>query len=325
MSEATARLEAKRLETPPAPAGFSFFKQAISVLVFTLAVILFGAVVRITGSGAGCGQHWPTCQGEILHLPRQVATVIELTHRITSGLSALLVFWLTFRAFRRFAPRSPVRRAMATASAFMIVEALIGAALVLLNLVGSDASSARATVMSLHLVSTSALTASLGLAAWWSQPAASAPATRSQGLRALPTFALFLLVAVSATGAVTALGDTVYPVRAGEVAARLAELESPTAHFLERLRVVHPLLALATAVVLLALASRAIDPRHSRAARAFAKAVVALTLVQVALGGVNVLLSAPGWLQVAHLLVATLLWLALVLLTTELWAPRTAA
>ena len=324
MSEATARLETERLGSPSAPGHASFAKQALWVLGFTLGVILFGAVVRITGSGAGCGQHWPTCQGEVIHLPRKLSTLIELTHRITSGLSAIAVFWLTVRAFRTFSKGAPVRRATATASALMIVEALIGAALVRLALVENNASVARAVIMSLHLVSTSALTASLGLAAWWSLPSANLGLVRApgSGLGKLGLLAAALVLLVSASGAVTALGDTVYPVQPGALA-RLSDIEAPSAHFLERLRVVHPVLAIGAALALLALATRAFDPRFSRATRAFAKAVLGLCLLQVALGSVNVLLSAPGFIQVLHLLVASLLWLSLVLLSAELLEPRT--
>jgi cytochrome c oxidase assembly protein subunit 15/protoheme IX farnesyltransferase len=320
MPEATARLDGERLGAPSRP---SFAKQALLVLSLTLGVILFGAVVRITGSGAGCGQHWPTCQGEVIHLPRKLATLIELTHRVTSGLSALLVFWLTRRAFRAFGRGSAVRRATATASALMIVEALIGALLVRRALVGDNASVGRAVVMSLHLVSTSALTASLALAAWWGLPRANGGAAAPErGLLRLALFTAFLVILVSASGAVTALGDTLYPVHPGELGARLAEVEASSAHFLERLRVVHPLLAIGTAVVLLALATRASDLRLSRATRVLAKAVFGATLLQIALGSLNVLLSAPGWMQVLHLLVASLLWLSLVLLSAELADPR---
>jgi heme A synthase len=322
MSEASVRLESEGLGPSPASSRASFAKQALSVLGFTLAVILFGAVVRITGSGAGCGQHWPTCQGEIVHLPRKLATAIELTHRITSGASAILVFWLTVRAFRAFDSGSAVRKATATASALMVVEALIGAVLVRLALVADNASVARAVVMSLHLVSTSALTASLALAAWWSLPATKPLGEGTLGLLRLTLGSAFLVVLVSASGAVTALGDTVYPVRVSELGARIAEVESPSAHFLERLRVVHPILALGAAIALIALAARTSDRGLSRATRGFGKAVLVLSLAQVALGTLNVWLSAPGYLQVVHLLVASLLWLSLVLLAAELAAPR---
>jgi cytochrome c oxidase assembly protein subunit 15/protoheme IX farnesyltransferase len=322
MSEATARLDSGPLGSPPPPSRPAFAKQALLVLLFTLGVILFGAVVRITGSGAGCGQHWPTCQGEVIHLPRKLTTLIELTHRTTSGLSALLVFWLTFRAFRAFAAGSAVRRATATASALMVVEALIGALLVRRALVGENASVGRAVVMSLHLVSTSALTASLALAAWWSLPRGK---IRAAPERALLRFALltgFLVIVVSASGAVTALGDTLYPVHPGALSARFSEVEASSSHFLERLRVVHPLLAIGTGALLLMLSTRASELRLSRATRLFAKALLGTCLLQIALGSLNVMLSAPGWMQVLHLLVATLLWLSLVLLAAELAEPR---
>jgi heme a synthase len=325
MSEASVRLESEGLGPSPTSSRASFAKQALSVLAFTLAVILFGAVVRITGSGAGCGQHWPTCQGEIVHLPRRLSTAIELTHRITSGASAILVFWLTVRAFRAFERGSPVRKATAAASALMVVEALIGAVLVRLALVADNASLARAVVMSLHLVSTSALTASLTLAAWWSLPPANDLGEARQGLLRLTLAAAFLVVLVSASGAVTALGDTVYPVRVTALGARIAEMESPSAHFLERLRVVHPILALAAAMSLIALAARTLDRGLTQATHRFGKAVLGLSLAQVAVGSLNVWLSAPGYLQVLHLLVASLLWLSLVLLAAELAAPRSSA
>lgn len=323
MSDEAARFETERLGLQSAKGQPAFAREALWVLSITLGVILFGAIVRITGSGAGCGQHWPTCQGEVLHLPRKLTTLIELTHRITSGASAIAVFWLTARAFRAFTKGSAVRRATATASALMVVEALIGAALVRLALVGDNASVARAVIMSLHLVSTSALTASLALAAWWSLPSARVRAPAS-GLVKFALFTALMVVVVSASGAVTALGDTVYPVKAGALGARILDLEAPSAHFLERLRVVHPVLAIGTGLALLALATRANDPRFSRAARGFAKAVLGLCLLQIAVGSLNVALSAPGYMQVLHLLVASLLWLSLVLLAAELGAPRSA-
>src|SRR5262249_45421551 len=87
--------------------GFTRF--AWGVLAYTVAVVLFGAVVRITGSGAGCGQHWPTCQGEVVHLPKTVATAIELSHRLTSGLSLVLVVAVAVTAWRRFPAKHPTR------------------------------------------------------------------------------------------------------------------------------------------------------------------------------------------------------------------------
>lgn len=321
--------ESRQLDTIGAPPhrepSAALSRWALGVLCGTLGVILFGAVVRITGSGAGCGQNWPTCHGEIVHLPRSVETIIELTHRTTSGLAMLAVFGLTVGAVRCFETGHRVRRAAFWASGMMIVEALLGAGLVLFELVGADRSLGRAVMMPLHLVSTSVLTAALALLAWWSNPRELGASPRDSRTWQLSALGLCLVLLVSATGALTALGDTVYPVQAGALGERWASDQAAGAHFLERLRVVHPLIAVAVGLFLISMAGGAVRRAASRAGVAFARALVVLVLIQLAVGSVSVLLSAPGYLQVVHLLVASLLWLALVLLAAEAREPRTAA
>ena len=283
---------------------------ARATLAYTVFVILFGAVVRITGSGAGCGQHWPTCNGEIAHLPRRIETVIELTHRATSGGALIAVLLLAVLAIRARPPRDRVRRAAYAAVVLMVVEALIGAALVLFELVGGNKSVGRAFVMPLHLVSTYALTAVLTLAACWSDP--SAPATPGGARRSAFWLGACALAVVSATGALTALGDTVFPPSAGSLAGRLLEDQGAGATFLQRLRIVHPVLAV---LVALGVARHALyftsdAPKTQRPARA----VLLFVLLQLIAGVSNVLLSAPGWLQVIHLALALALWISYVTL-----------
>jgi heme A synthase len=274
-------------------------------LAYTVFVILFGAVVRITGSGAGCGQHWPTCHGDIAHLPRTLTTAIELTHRVTSGLALVAVFALLALVLRSEPRGHPARRLALGAVLLMILEALIGAGLVLLALVGQNSSVARAVVMPAHLVSTYALTAVLTLlVAWRDRPSGSA--LRPSALLVASGLAL---VVVSATGAVTALGDTLYPPQAATLGARLAEDQTGGAHFLVRLRVVHPVLAVLAAGFVAYAARR----RPGRAARA----LTALLVAQLAAGVLNVFLSAPGWLQVVHLGLALGVWIAFVLLAYD--------
>ena len=287
-------------------------------LAYTLFVILFGAVVRITGSGAGCGQHWPTCNGEVAHLPRSLETAIELTHRVTSGLALVAVLGLCVVTFRSEPPAHPARRLALGAVLLMIVEALIGAGLVLLELVGQDGSVARAIVMPAHLLSTYALTAVLTLLVVWrdGHDRASPGAATNRTLLALCVAALLV---VSATGAVTALGDTLYPPQAASIDARLAEDQAGGAHFLMRLRVIHPVLAvLASGLVVHAarVAGRQSGAAASRT-RDVSRAAIALVVAQLGAGVLNVFLSAPGWLQVVHLGLALGLWIAFVLLAYE--------
>lgn len=287
---------------------------AFGALVYTFAVILFGAVVRITGSGAGCGQHWPTCQGELLHLPKRVDTAIEFTHRLTSGITVALSVLLVVLAVRRFEAGHIVRKAAYTVLAMMLVEAGIGAALVLLRLVGHNDSMARAAVMSLHLVSTCILTAALTVTAWAAHRPGALTWQPPRAVAGLLVLALGLVLLVSMTGAVTALGDTLYPVdHALSVGARLAADQTTRAHAIERLRAIHPIVAATSAIVLIGVIG-AISRRSVTPAAPWARTATVLVFTQVLAGLVNIWLSAPGWMQVLHLAIGTALWISLVVL-----------
>ncbi len=155
-----------------------FAIYAWSVLAFAIAVVLWGAGVRATGSGAGCGDQWPLCNGVWLPQAPGIKTIIEFTHRITSGPTlGLLVLGLVVFAFRLFPRRHPVRRFAALALLFTGTEALIGAALVLLGHVGTNTSPNRAYTLGIHLINTMVLLAVLALTAWF----ASASRNRTNG------------------------------------------------------------------------------------------------------------------------------------------------
>src|SRR5688572_19392438 len=121
---------------------FRYFQQmpfrrfAIITLGYNLLVIVWGAYVRASGSGAGCGKHWPLCNGVVVPESASTATMIEYAHRITSGLALVLVVVLAIWAFR-VAPRGDrLRKAAVVSLVFIVTEALVGAGLVLLELVG---------------------------------------------------------------------------------------------------------------------------------------------------------------------------------------------
>jgi heme a synthase len=285
---------------------------AWGLLAFTLFVVAFGAWVRITGSGAGCGQHWPTCHGEIVPRSPTVATIIEFTHRATSGAYGLLVIALLVWTIVRF-PRGHLARAGAWLTLlFTITEALVGAGLVKRGLVADDASVERAVMMAIHLVNTSLLTGALVLTIHGaSRPAGARLAWRPHPRTAwLVTACLVGVLFVSMSGAVTALGDTLFPVAAeGTVVDHLGTDQAGGAHFLQRLRALHPVLAIGVGTLLVLVAQRL------AARRVGWNAVALMVLVQVTAGVINVMLSAPGWMQLVHLVLASLLWIALVLAT----------
>lgn len=296
-----------------------FRRFAWFVLGYDLAVIAWGAFVRATGSGAGCGRHWPTCQGEVIPRSPAVETLVELTHRVSSGLALLMVIALLVWARRAYAPGHPARKAAALSLAFMVTEALLGAGLVLFGWVARDASAARAVAMSLHLVNTFALLAALALTAAWSEgPAGLAPRGRGALPLALALGAAAMLL-VGITGAVAALGDTLFP--AATLAEGLRQDLDPRTAMLLRLRVVHPPAAVLAGLTLVYGASLAARGAASLRARRAALVLAALVVVQIVAGAVNLGLLAPVWLQLVHLLLADLVWIALVILAAASLAP----
>lgn len=309
-----------------------FARYGWAVLGYNLLVILWGAYVRASGSGAGCGAHWPLCNGEVIPRAPALETIIELTHRATSGVALLLVVGQLAWA-RRIAPRrGPLWWAAHAAMALMLTEALVGAGLVLFEMVAENASLARAWWLAAHLLNTFGLLAMLGLVPWLASRAGATRSTFGAVLRAVWQAAGrergLLLVALGGTlllgmtGAITALGDTLFPSRS--LAEGFAQDVAPTAHLLVRLRVIHPTLAVAMAAVLLLTAGVCAARRPSIETRRFGLAVAALVLTQLLAGVVNLVLLAPTWMQLVHLLLADLLWLALVGLvaTTLATAPR---
>lgn len=281
-------------------------------LAFVVAVILWGALVRATGSGAGCGSHWPTCNGEILPQAMGQKTAIELIHRVTSGLSALLVLAQLLWAWRLYPRQHPVRGAAMASAGFMLVEVAIGAGIVLLRYVDDNASVARALWMAVHLVNTFLLLGALTLCA---HHAGGGARWRARGHGVLGWLALASIVGtllVGASGAVAALGDTLFPPES--LGTALAADLSPTAHVLVRLRVIHPFLAVGVALLLLLTRFAFVTKRTGRRLTRWGTAVRVLILTQLCAGLVNMLLLAPIWLQIVHLLLADLLWVALVML-----------
>src|SRR5690242_12260676 len=109
-------------------------RYAWSVLAYNVAVILWGAYVRATGSGAGCGEHWPLCNGQVLPRAPALATMIEYSHRLTSGVALLSVIVLLVWTYR-VTPPGPARKAAALSAFFILTEAAVGAGLVLFQLV----------------------------------------------------------------------------------------------------------------------------------------------------------------------------------------------
>lgn len=289
-----------------------FARYAWFVLGYNLLVVVWGAYVRASGSGAGCGNHWPLCRGEVLPRTPALETLVEITHRFTSGVALLLVLGLVYWAFRRFPKNHHVRIAALVSLLFILTEALIGAGLVLFEYVASNASHARAWWMSGHLINTFFLLGALALTAWWSSGWEKQQRLLAGKTGRSFTIALVGMVILGVSGAITALGDTLFP--AGSLAAGLRQDLSPAAHIFLRLRLWHPLIALAVGSGVCWLAWNVRKAQPQPVVMKLSVVLSGLVALQLTAGATNLLLLAPIWMQLIHLLLSNLMWIVLVLL-----------
>jgi heme A synthase len=292
-----------------------FARFAWALLGVDLAVVAWGAYVRATGSGAGCGAHWPLCNGEVIPRSPRIETLIELSHRLSSGFALVLTVVLLVWALRAYPSGHVVRVGAVITMGLMLCEALIGAGLVLFQLVAHDESMKRAMSVSLHMCNTFLLLGSTALTAWWASGGAR---PRLRGQRAVlwtlgvPLAAMFL---VGVSGTVNALGDTLFP--ATSLAAGLAQDFAPGVPLFVRLRTIHPILALSTGAAIVVAGGLVRALRPSRAVRLLSRAATVLVVAQVAAGLLDVALLAPVWLQLVHLALADGVWILLVLTTAS--------
>ena len=295
-------------------------KFAWFVIAYNILVILWGAFVRATGSGAGCGEHWPLCNGEVVPLNPGIERVIEFTHRVMSGIDLPLVLLLAFFVFRAF-PWGRVRYTTIASVFFLITEALVGALLVRNGLVADDRSPERALWVAMHLLNTFLLLASMTLTAWWiGHDHALQWRGRSATLIAL-SVALLGVLLTGMSGAVTALGDTLFPV--GSLAQGIQQDLDAGSHFLIQLRVIHPLIAIGIGAYILFL-TVFITNDDVPAARKFAVILRFLVAGQLIAGALNIALLVPLWLQITHLLIADLMWITLLLFSVTILSKQNA-
>ncbi|HWL86565.1 MAG TPA: COX15/CtaA family protein [Polyangiaceae bacterium] len=312
-----------------------FAKLAWALLAYNLLVIAWGAYVRASGSGAGCGAHWPLCNGEILPRTPGVEMLVELSHRISSGMSLVFGLALAIYAQRTYPRGAQVRRGAWTAFGLVCAEALIGAALVLFELVAHDQSMKRALSMALHLTNTFFLLAALSLTAFWAslpgkirggEERVEGPRVEGPRPAMLPWVmgaAIFGMLLLGVSGAVTALGDTLFPARS--VSEGLAQDLASGANVFIRLRLLHPVIATAVACLVLLAATISRLQRPVAPVRSLARLLSILVLAQMVAGIANVALLAPIFMQLVHLLLADSVWITLVLLTASALAPATEA
>lgn len=290
-----------------------FHHFAWGLLAYNLVVILGGAYVRASVSGDGCGAHWPECNGVLIPDGTRLKTVIEFSHRLSVMLLLPLLTVLMVWAYRAFPRRHPVRGGAWACFWLIMAEEGVGAALVKFRLVAHDDSVYRAVAMPTHLIVTFLLLAALALTAWWGSGGRSIQWKRQGALGWLLGVGLVTTLLLGVSGALTALGDTLFPALSHAMGWK--QDFAPNAHFLERLRIIHPIIAIASGLYLAVIAAYCMRVRPDARTQSAARMTVMLFITQMLAGAMNFALLAPPVMQLLHLLLADLFWISLVLLT----------
>jgi cytochrome c oxidase assembly protein subunit 15 len=279
---------------------------------YTFFVILWGAFVKISHSGDGCGKSWPLCQDNWIPTENSTPMWIEFTHRITSGVFGVFVFILVFYIFKNFKGNKYLKTLAATVGFFTITEALLGAALVLGGLVGKNDTVIRAIVMIFHLVNSLLLIGSITILADSSRHFLNSTVMNPfKSISRLTKFMIFLFLVMACTGAVASLSTTLFPSES--LLSGLIDDFSKESHFLIRLRIYHPLLATVIGVLLTFLTYQLSNQSQNTALQKRLQILSYLFFSGIFIGFITLFLLSPVVLKLLHLSWAYLIWIYLVL------------
>jgi heme a synthase len=300
----------------------NFARYAWFVVGYNVLVILWGVFLRASKSGDGCGQHWLTCHGEVVPSAPELKTVIEFSHRITSALAGIFVIILLVWAIRLWRRdksylTSQVLKTTVASFVFILIEGALGAGLVLTGNTAETLTPARPFWMGAHLINTLVLLTLLTMTAWSASTGRLVQLRGNSGQAKWVAAGTLLLFAVGVTGSIAALSSMIFP--SGTITEGIAKDFSPTSHTLLRLRVLHPIVAVASAVFLVFWTgwlkrTFAADLRVVR----WANVLASLTIAQIAFGAMTLLTLGPIVMQLGHLLLADAMWIAFVLLSLNL-------
>ncbi len=298
----------------------AFAKYARFTLGWNIVVILWGVFLRASKSGDGCGQHWLTCQGEVVPSAPELKTVIEYSHRITSFLAFVAVTVLLIWTFRKFQKGTAIRRTAFLSFVFVVTEALVGAGLVLTGNTAETLTAARPFWMAGHLINTFVLLAFLTLTARYAcggKPLNWAVPAKFRSAIAIGAVATFV---VGITGSIAALSSMLFPL--GTLAEGIAADFSPTSHMLLRLRLLHPITAILTSVFLIFLTGWLAKGSDSPRVKRWSNVLALLVLAQIAFGSATLLSLGPILMQIGHLFLTDMIWISYVLLSAGFLASE---
>ncbi len=291
-------------------AAFAWF-----VVVFNILVILWGAYVRASGSGDGCGDNWPLCHQQVIPQTGRQATAVEFFHRVTSGMALIFVIVQLVGSWRIYPKGHIVRSGARGSFIFIIIESLVGAGLVLFRLVGTDQSVYRVFAIVAHQINTLLLLGTLVLTAWWASGGAAIRWRKQGNVLGLALMMLIGMGLLGVSGAITALADTLFPSRT--LLEGLLEDLNDTAHITVQMRWIHPVVAIVFWAFVSWAARQLAKMRNDAATDQLATLLPLVMFLQLGLGALNLALLTPIWLQIVHLLVADTVWVLMVLLVAS--------
>lgn len=324
--------------------GHGTLKFIKFLIFYTLLVILWGAWVRISHSGDGCGKSWPLCHGEIIPELGEKKTGIEYFHRFMSGVYGLLIIGFAVFA-RRFS--QPIKKWALITLLLTITEALLGAKLVLFGLVGSNDSWIRLLSMNLHLINSFFLVGALTILFYHAdkelqngkkdQPVPLKPEALKQRsstqstartapnhLKRIFNLAGVLILLVASSGAWAALASTLFP--ASSLLEGLKADFNPDSPLLLRLRLLHPVLASLAVILLLSFLYWLREQEESTGKlKAEILRLMMLLFLTPLSGFVSLLFLSPSLGKLTHLTFAYFTWICFILLFLRFFFPIASA
>ena len=301
-----------------------FARYAWITLGWNLLVILWGVFLRASKSGDGCGQHWVTCQGEFIPSAPELKTVIEFSHRITSSLAGIAIIALLVWAITRWRrikdqPSKSAMWAAAGSFIFVVIEGLLGRSLVLTGNTALNLTPERPFWMAGHLINTFILLAFLTLTAFYGSGGAKLRWNAAGKYKAAIISGVVAMFVVGITGSVAALANMIFP--SGTLAEGFAADLSPTSNMLVRLRLMHPITAIAAGVVLIFIAGwLGKEAGAGTKAKWWSSVVSLLVLGQLVFGAATLLMLAPIVMQLGHLFLVDAIWISFVIMAANFLA-----
>ena len=293
------------MSTPATSWAFRRLSMATAIAVYLLIVV--GGVVRITGSGLGCPD-WPLCYGQVIP-PPDVTAFIEFAHRVVAAIGGALMIWLFVAAWRGYRDRREIIGPIATAVALLVVQVPLGAIVVATEL--------EPLAVAFHLGMAMLIFAGVLLTAVAAfQPATGAPVVeRARSYMRLLLVSLGVVFALLLTGALV-VGTNSQLACPDWPLCHNGLLPPPNSSPQVAIQLIHRYTVVATSVVLAAVVLTTIRrAEQEKLLVRWAAVLAGLFVLQVIIGGVQVLLIIPMLWRGLHLAAASAVWGALVILT----------